>query len=316
MARGWRVLDATSFQGVVSGARGRLILTSAEGEANEVPAEEAALLLIGHGTSISSSVLHYLAKHDIALLGADWKSVPFAGFYPWNDHGRVAARHLAQANLSVPRRKRAWQQLVKAKIHGQAANLESVDPKGARRLRELAGRVRSGDPDNAEGTAARMYWPRLFYETWFIRDQDSSDLFNASLNYGYMVLRGFGVRAVVAAGLSPPLGLFHRGRSNYFNLVDDLIEPFRPAIDHVVAGLSVGESIEDSATKHKLVSAASQPFLDDGRRIPTALEDLAQQLGRYVEGQNEHFSVPAWQVPDKSLRPIETDIESPGDPPW
>lgn len=296
--RGWRVLDTTSFEGVVGATRGRLTLTPEDGLPSEVPAEDIALLLIGRGTSITASALHYLAKHDIAMLAADWRGVPFAGFYPWDDHTRVAARHNAQAALSLPRRKNAWMHLVRAKILGQAATLRPIDPFGADRLENLAKGVRSGDPNNGEGVAARMYWARLFPEyAAFVRDQDGADSPNSMLNYGYMVLRGHGIRAVVSAGLSPPLGLFHRGRGNYFNLVDDLIEPFRPAVDHVVAGLLPGATLQDPQVKHILVASTNQQFTEEGYRIPAVLDSLAQQLGRYVEGEVDRLRVPTWTGP-------------------
>lgn len=123
------------------------------------------------------------------------------------------------------------------------------------------------------------------------------DNLNVMLNYGYTILRGFAIRAVLGAGLAPPLGLFHRGRSNYFNLVDDLIEPFRPAIDDFVVRLIDGTSLNSPGVKQGLARAASQPFLPDGTRIPGALDDLAQQLGRYIEGDVDRLRVACWAGP-------------------
>jgi len=299
MARGWRVLDATSFHGVVGGARGRITFKDRDGLRRDEPASEIAVLLLGQYTEVTTAALHYLTKHQIATLACDWKGVPFAGVYGWGTHGRVAARHLAQASLTQPRRKNAWMQLVKAKIKGQAVVLAGVDDLASEHLRLLAQRVRSGDPDNVEAQAARAYWSFLFDD--FRRDQLADDRVNLTLNYGYMVLRGYGVRATMAAGLSPPLGLHHRGRANYFNLVDDLIEPFRPAIDHVVLGLPEGATLDDSKVKAQLVAAASQPFATDGRRIPTVFDDLAQQVGRYVEGELERLDVLAWAGPQQAV---------------
>lgn len=268
------------------------------------------MVLIGSRTSITATALHYLTKHDVVTLAVDWRSVPFAGIYPWGDHGRVAARHLAQAALSKPRRKNAWMQLVKAKILGQAATLDPVNWRGADRLRELAKSVRSGDPANTEGTAARIYWGRLFpRQSGFMRRPESGDNLNGMLNYGYTVLRGYAIRAVVAAGLSPPLGVFHRGRANYFNLVDDLIEPFRPAVDWVVAELGIEADLESQEVRHTLVAAATQPFGDAGYGIPTVLESLAQSFGRYVEGEVARLKVPIWEGrvdPDSNRGPLQT----------
>lgn len=313
--RGWRVLDATSFAGTVGGSRGRINLTSDDGEVHSIAVEDVAVLLIGGTASVSPSAMHYIAKHDVALLAIDWRGVPFAGFYPWAEHGRVAARHIAQSELSAPRKKNAWMQLVRAKIAGQAVTLRAIDPDGAERLEQLSRRVRSGDPSNAEGTAARVYWPRLFPAAErFRRDRDATGDPNALLNYGYTVLRGYGVRAVLGAGLSPPLGLFHRGRGNYFNLVDDLIEPFRPAVDAAVVALGTGAEMADPAVKRALVASASQPFGPNGLRIPAVLDDLAQQVGRYVEGDGVRLTVPAWSGPQTGT--IDLSFDSGGLPPW
>lgn len=310
MARGWRVVDAVAFEGTVRGARGRVVFESDSTGRQEVPAEDAALVLLGSGSLIAPATLHYAAKHDVAMLFCDWRGVPFGGFYPWSDHTRVGARHLAQAEVSVPRRKNAWQQVVRAKVLGQASTLDYVDTAGADRLRQMARQVRSGDSGNVEGVAARLYWSRLFGLTQrFVRDQDGDDSINGMLNYGYTVLRGFGIRAVVGAGLSPAIGVFHRGRSNFFNLVDDLIEPFRPAIDYSVLQLGPDASLDDSAVKQAIVAAASQVFRDDGVRIPAALDDLAQQLGRYLEGDIDRLRVPSWQGEPSPVE-VASDVES------
>lgn len=298
MARGWRVLDATSFEGGISGARGRIVFDSERGERREAPAEETAVLMIGARTSIDWSALHYLTKHDIAVVACDWRGVPFAGVMPWSKHTRVGARQLAQASLSKPRRKNAWMQIVRAKIAGQAAVLRRVAERDATHLDELVKAVRSGDPDNVEGTAARFYWSHMFGGGGkFVRDQDGGDPVNAMLNYGYMVLRGYGIRSVVAAGLAPALGLHHRGRSNYFNLVDDLIEPFRPAIDDVVLSCGMATSLQDPETKKRLVAAATRRFTEDGLRVPAVFDDLAQSVGRYVEGEVQLLDVIPWTRP-------------------
>lgn len=277
MARGWRIIDASNFEGTLAGRRGRITLHESTISLSEFPAEDLAVVLIGPNTSVTSAALHYAAKHDVVILAVDWRGVPYSGVFNWSAHTRVGARHIAQASLSLPRKKNAWMQLVKAKIRGQAETLRPIDRDAAARLDSIARNVRTGDPNNAEGIAARIYWQRVFRETAeFSRDQFGLDNLNVMLNYGYTILRGFAIRAVLGAGLAPPLGLFHRGRSNYFNLVDDLIEPFRPAIDDFVVRLIDGTSLNSPGVKQGLARAASQPFLPDGTRIPGALDDLAQ----------------------------------------
>jgi len=191
--------------------------------------------------------------------------------------------------------KSAWQRVVQAKIGGQAANL----PPGKQRdsLNEIARTVRSGDPLNFEARAARMYWSRLFPGESFSRDAKGEGR-NLLLNYGYGVLRGMTIRAVCIAGLAPALGIFHRNRSNTFALADDLIEPFRPAIDFTVGTLPVMASPSDPDVKRVLVSTLALPMRRVGVSVGTAINDLAQQYAWYVEGEHDKFVVPSWLAPN------------------
>src|SRR5699024_10105475 len=265
-----------------------------DGGLHKVPLADIAVLLIGSKAVINSSVLHHLASHDVTTLVCDWRGVPQVGLYPWSEHTRVGARHLAQATVSKPRLKNAWMQLVRAKIRGQATTLHTVDDLAADHLRYLARRVMSGDPKNIEATAARWYWSQLFDNPDFMRSPSGTDIRNGLLDYGYGVVRGFGIRAVTSAGLNPALGVFHKNRSIFFNLVEDLIEPFRPAIDAKVLELGPEASLENRATKHELVDAAMASFTD-GTGILAEFENLAQRFGQYVEGDIDRLHVTAWQ---------------------
>lgn len=293
MSAAWRVIDLVTFEGSIGYRRGQLLVTSSE-NVTAVPLADVAVVLLGQGASIRPSVLHAIAQFDVCVLVCDWKGVPQAGCFSWSTHGRVAARHLAQADLALPRRKNAWGRIVRAKVLGQAATASALGHRAAEQLLGYAKSIRSGDPGNIEALAARVYWRDFFAGEETSRSPQSGDSLNPLLDYGYGVLRGIGIRAVLAAGLSPALGIFHRGRGNYFNLVDDLIEPFRPAIDWRVAQLAAGVSLSDAQTKRSLVAAAHQPVAETGATIPTALEALAQQYGRYVEGDAVKLDVPCW----------------------
>ena len=82
-----------------------------------------------------------------------------------------------------------------------------------------------------------------------------------------------------------------------FALADDLIEPFRPAIDEVALQLPPTASPSDRPVKQLLVAAASQRFDLDGHGIPAVAEALAQSFGRYVEGDIDRLNVLSWQGP-------------------
>ena len=298
MAEQWRVIDLCSFEGELRSTRGGVEVCPDGGAPTTVPVAELAVVLVGMKVHLSAAVLHRLAEADVAILFCDWRGIPEGGCYSWSDHGRVAARHRAQAEVTLPRKKNAWARLVRAKIEGQASVLENLKLRGGGELLALADQVRSGDPGNVEAQAARLYWSRALGKG-VGRQPAAGELIgaNACLDYGYSVLRGHLMRAVLAAGLAPALGVFHRGRGNAFALADDLIEPFRPAIDEVALQLPPTASPSDRSVKQLLVAAASQRFDGDGHGIPAVAEALAQSFGRYVEGDIDRLRVLSWQGP-------------------
>ncbi|QPK81356.1 type II CRISPR-associated endonuclease Cas1 [Schaalia sp. ZJ405] len=297
MSRQWQILDLTEFDGTITSDRGAISLTKKPEVHKRIPVADLAVVLVGMHVHFSAATLHRLCEADVAVLFCDWRGVPEGGAFSWSDHGRIAARHQAQARLSEPRRKNAWGRIVKAKVLGQAAVLDAAGLPETKTLAALSKEVRSGDPGNIEAQAARIYWQALFDGDKRTPGTRSDDGLNACLDYGYAVLRGFVIKSILSAGLSAPLGLFHHGRGNAFALADDLIEPFRPCIDHVVFQLDTTASPSDRAIKQLLVAAAKQPFSDDGRGIPAVLDDFAQQLGQYIEGQRERLNPPTWRGP-------------------
>ena len=300
MAEQWRVIDLCGFEGELRSTRGGVEVWPEEGASTTIPVAEVAVVLVGMKVALSAAVLHRLAEADVAVLFCDWRGIPEGGCYSWSDHGRVAARHRAQAEVSLPRKKNAWARLIRAKIEGQASVLKNLKIRGSGELLALADQVRSGDPGNVEAQAARLYWSRAL-GTGVGRQPAAGQLIgaNACLDYGYSVLRGHLMRAVLAAGLAPALGVFHRGRGNAFALADDLIEPFRPAIDEVALQLPPTASPSDRPVKQLLVSAASQRFDGDGHGIPAVAEALAQSFGQYVEGDVDRLNVLSWQGPSR-----------------
>ena len=300
MAEQWRVIDLCGFEGELRSTRGGVEVWPEEGASTTIPVAEVAVVLVGMKVALSAAVLHRLAEADVAVLFCDWRGIPEGGCYSWSDHGRVAARHRAQAEVSLPRKKNAWARLIRAKIEGQASVLENLKIRGSGELLALADQVRSGDPGNVEAQAARLYWSRALGKG-VGRQPAAGQLIgaNACLDYGYSVLRGHLMRAVLAAGLAPALGVFHRGRGNAFALADDLIEPFRPAIDEVALQLPPTASPSDHSVKQLLVAAACQRFDGDGHGIPAVAEALAQSFGRYVEGDVDRLNVLSWQGPSR-----------------
>lgn len=289
------MIDCSQMEGTVSSARGAIIITKLGHQPSVTPLADVAVMLVGMKVKFSAASIHRLLSQDVAILFCDWRGVPEGGTYPWSSHSRVAARHRCQATMTAPRQKNAWGRIVKAKVLGQSQVLKDHGIQQWRQLSDLARRTRSGDPENIEAQAARLYWQALFGAERFLRSPGTGiSIRNAQLDYAYAVLRGHGIRATLSAGLSTAVGVFHRGRSNNFALIDDLIEPFRPAIDDAVAQLGEEDSLENSEIRHYLVAAADRKFLEDGRTISSAFSELAQNFGQYAEGEIDRLQVPHW----------------------
>lgn len=200
---------------------------------SRVPIDDLAVLCLAHPQiSLTQPVLAELADRGTAVVVCDRQRMPAGLLMPLDAHSVQAERIRAQLDLSAPRRKRLWQAVVRAKILMQA---ELLRARGCddRPLRTLIRQVRSGDVGNVESQAARIYWTTLFGSD-FRRDRDAAGQ-NAALNSGYAVVRAAVARAICGSGLHPSIGLHHSNKYNAFCLADDLIEPFRPCVDRVVA---------------------------------------------------------------------------------
>ncbi|MBX3493118.1 MAG: type II CRISPR-associated endonuclease Cas1 [Parvibaculum sp.] len=234
------------------------------------------------------------AGATVMVTGRD--HLPAGMMLPLDAHHVQTERHRAQVEASEPAKKRAWQALIRSKIAQQGAVLIHFTGEHGG-LVPMARRVRSGDPNNLEAQAAQRYWTRLFGKD-FRRDRSLEGV-NALLNYGYAVVRAATARAVVAAGLIPSLGVFHRNRANPFCLADDLLEPYRPYVDWRVRLLAdqIGEavpSLNDRDTRAALLSIFNETVLVGGRRMPIllALHSSAASLCRALTGGEATLALP------------------------
>jgi CRISP-associated protein Cas1 len=240
-------------------------------------------------------VLGGLASAGGIFITCNERRLPAGMLLPLCGHHLQARRFQAQAIVPAPAKKRLWQQIVRAKIEIQAQTLERLhgDDAGLRLLLPL---VHSGDPENIEARAARRYWPLLFADESFRRDWQAFDQ-NTLLNYGYAVLRAIVARALCAAGLHPTLGLHHHNQYNAFCLADDLMEPFRPVVDTVVARLvrqSGGPPTLDTPTKAALIDALLGLCRVDGqvRTLFDTAALAAQSFAAVFLGEAHRLTLP------------------------
>lgn len=204
-----------------------------EGEKiGQVPFDDIAAVIISvPGCSVTTGLVDYLCQRNIPLVICGQNYVPSSFVLPVQGYGRQFQVMRAQVEMTEPRRKRAWQSIVCAKIINQAEVLQRIG-QTSRQLFHLSTKVKSGDTGNCEAQAARIYWQSLFGSD-FRRDHEAPGL-NAALNYIYAIVRACVARGVSSAGLHPSFSVHHKNPQNPLNLVDDLIEPFRPIADYVV----------------------------------------------------------------------------------
>lgn len=297
MNSGWRVIDCLNLKGSLRYSRGQLVVHREDTPTDiSLPLAQIAVVLIGSESTISGAVLQKLSDYDIALLVCDWRNVPVVGAYPWNEHSRIGARHQAQSQLSLPKKKQAWSRIVAAKISGQASVLKALAKPGAKELYALSRTVKSGDPENLEAQAARKYWSCVSHGHAYLRLPGSGEPgWNSALDYGYTLLRGHGIRAVASAGLAGALGVFHHGRGNKWALVDDLMEPFRPMVDQIVFTATANGEPLDSPQKTLISQHLNHPFNSSGKSLTTVFNDFSQQYGLYIEGNLNQLNVPVWE---------------------
>ena len=217
-----------------------------------VPIEDIGLVMINHAmVSLTIPLLNALTEQNVAVIFCNEKGMPASMLYNLQGNTTQGETLRNQLEAGEVLKKTLWKQIIEAKIKNQAALLNKMGKEGGI-LKPLYTNVKSGDSDNREGIAARLYWTALFGRD-FIRDRNIPGI-NSLLNYGYSVLRAAVTRALVSSGLFPALGIFHHHRSNAFPLSDDLMEPFRPFVDEIVFELTAqGEAELNTATKSRLI---------------------------------------------------------------
>lgn len=258
-----------------------------------LPIEDiTALILELPQITLSSTLLSACQERGVAVITCDTTHIPNGVLLPFQPHSRQSRVAHVQISWTDSLKGRLWQRVVQSKITNQAACLEKTHSKEeAKRLYALAGRVKSGDPKNIEAQAAREYWPRLMGKDF---RRSGSDLTNASLNYGYAVVRAFVARSQVAYGLLPTFGIHHASALNAFNLTDDMMEVFRPFVDHLVWTMKQDGVFEGGADQLSKEARATLANIGNGdcridgntHTIANTCDKISASLINAIEGKS------------------------------
>jgi len=288
-----QIVEITQPGHYLSKHRGFLTVHSKGEQIGQVPLDDILAVLISvPGCSVSTMLIDQLCQRNIPLVICGMSYLPSCYTLPVQGYGHQFQVMRAQAELSQPQRKRAWQQIIRAKLQNQAEVLACAGHSPAS-LKRLANKVKSGDPENCEAQGARLYWQKLFGSE-FRRDQNGIGL-NAALNYAYAIVRGCVARGIAGAGLHPTFSIHHKNPHNPVNLIDDLMEPFRPIADYLIWQHGYAEDVElTPEIKKRLAAIVSLPVpLTDGASpLSLATVKVCRSFANYCLGQDSVCLLP------------------------
>jgi len=250
---GWRVLYISEGEYMNLYLDNIKIENSGKSKEILIPIKDIHTLILDNYKSVLTvQLMNYLTKSNVNVVICGIDHIPKSILLPIRGNVQAASILKKQISWRKTEKETAHKEIVKAKIHNQRCLLEFLnkDVQVIELLKKYENEVTNGDITNREGLAAKVYFRALFGKTF---KRFESDVVNAGLNYGYSILRSQISKSIIAKGLNPSLGLFHRGPNNYFNLSDDLIEPFRPIVDFYVHNKLLKEVLFTKENKIDLV---------------------------------------------------------------
>ena len=267
-----------------------------DGTSTFIATTDIAVLLIDTvQVELTAGVIRELAQADAAIIVTDARHYPSALLAPIGTHTHTVRRQKLQAVLPQSISDALWATTIRAKLKNQARFLSAQGATASlARLERMAATIKPGDPENFEAQGAKLYWKDVFKEGFKRTKQDAPDSRNAALNFGYAILRGLFTRYIAIAGLSPVFGYGHSNFENPYCLVDDLIEPYRPCVDALVATAIDSELAFDSSAKKTMLKLLDCEALFDRNgaqmryRMHAAINETVNAYVRALEAQREN----------------------------
>ena len=246
---------------------------------------EINTIIIENGmASITSYLINELANKKIKLIICDEKHNPSCEMMPYYGSFNTSKKIMNQVNWKKEKKDKAWQQLIKYKIHNQAMLLKSLEISGFEKVLKYENQVDIADKTNREGHAAKVYF-NLLYGNDFFRSNPNNT--NISLDYGYAILLSLINREVVSKGYITQLGINHKNEFNQFNLSCDLMEIFRPMVDEIV--YNNREFAFEKEYKYKLIDVCNREVYIQGKKqyLSNAIQIFINSVFDFLENEEE-----------------------------
>lgn len=249
---------------------------------DKIPLSDIWVIIIDNPqVSITASLMGQVNDAGIGVLFCGPNHMPNGLALPIGAHSRHAEIVEHQLAISKPLRNQLWAKIVRRKIENQASALElsGGKPCDVEKILSYARDVQSNDKTYREGAAAGEYFSKLlpYGSRW-------TGPMTAPLNFGYAILRTGIAQCAVSHGWLVSRGIHHHSAENAFNLVDDLIEPFRAVVDLMVVKENLLAPLS-RLNKDTLTKATSVLVLLDDKKMPvqTAIDVFCESLRRAIE---------------------------------
>lgn len=270
-------------------------------EEKSVPIEDLGVVILDHPQiTITNGAISELMNNNVALIACNQNYMPQSLMLPFEGHHIQTQRMRAQIDASEPLKKNLWMQTIRAKIYNQAALLEKQG-KIDHPLHQYYKSVKSGDSTNREAAAANYYWSRLFTNLPDFVRHPGGEYPNNLLNYAYAILRSVTARSLVAAGLFPSLGIYHKNKYNAYCLADDIMEPYRPYADMLVTEIMKkfpDKKDLDTELKKELLALPHMDVNIEGEKSPLmiATQRTAASLAHCFLGEKKKLIYPKIEI--------------------
>lgn len=267
------------------------------GETKSLPIEDIGVVILDHQQiTISQALIAKLLANNVAFITCDNSHHPTGMLLNLDGNTLQSQKFQAQLEATIPLKKQLWQQTVSCKINNQAALLETARVP-VKKMRNWASEVKSGDSDNHEAVAAVYYWKNIFQLFPDFKRERYGDPPNNILNYGYAILRAIVARSIVASGMLPTLGIFHKNQYNAYCLADDIMEPYRPFVDKVVLNIVNlnGKFLELTPNmKKELLNIPAMDVMINKEKSPlmVAVQKTTASLSKCFEGNQRKILYP------------------------
>ena len=260
-----------------------------------IPLSDISMLVIDNmRITVTARVMASLANYNIGVIWCDQNHLPIGFYCSYDNHSRISKQIRYQIAWMSEDYDRIWKEIVKSKIQNQYGVLQKLEKNQqvVDSMKTFCQEVEPGDLHNREANAAKIYFNELMGTTFSRGNEDI--LLNAALDYGYSIIRSYIAKLCVGYGLNCQLGIHHRSEYNRYNLVDDLIEPFRPFVDYYAYILLGDDKFFTGEHRHRLINMLNHVCVYNKKNmyLCNALEKYVENYAAILMGRTNELVFP------------------------